>query len=207
LLKGKVSEIIFYQAKKVLEKRRLIMRRLIPLFLMLFVASPVFAGTLAGVTMPDTAQVNGKSLVLNGMGVRKKLFIKVYVAGLYLPAKETSSDKILAGDTERRMVMDFLMEVEKRKICNAWQDGLQNNSPDKAAALKGSFDTLCTYMEDMEGGHNMSITYVPGQGTSVSVNGKVKGTIPGKDFADAMFACWIGYRPPNPDLKTGLLGG
>jgi hypothetical protein len=103
--------------------------------------------------------------------------------------------------------MDFLMEVEKKKICNAWHEGLQNNSPDKAASLKGSFDTLCTYMEDMEKGSKMSFTYVPGQGTSVSVNGKAKGTIAGKDFGDAMFACWIGYRPPNADLKKGLLGG
>jgi len=41
----------------------------------------------------------------------------------------------------------------------------------------------------------------------VDVNGAVKGTIAGDDFARALFAIWLGARPPNAELKTGLLGG
>jgi hypothetical protein len=41
----------------------------------------------------------------------------------------------------------------------------------------------------------------------VCVNGAVKGTIAGDDFARALFAIWLGARPPNAELKTGLLGG
>ena len=183
------------------------MLRIFYLFLILILAAPVAAGTLADVTMPDTISVNGKSLVLNGMGLRKKAIIKVYVAGLYLPAKESSAEKILASDTERNLSMEFVREVDKEKICKAWHDGLESNSPTKAAALKGNFDTLCGYMENMDEGGKIGFTYVPGQGTAISVNGSQKGTIPGKDFADAMFACWIGSNPPGADLKTGLLGG
>ena len=62
-----------------------------PALLALFLALPAAAGTLAGVTLPDKADVDGKSLVLNGMGLRKKLVIKVYVGGLYLPQKEKSA--------------------------------------------------------------------------------------------------------------------
>lgn len=175
-------------------------------FLFLF-ASPVSAGTLEGVTMPDTMQVGGKSLVLNGMGLRKKFVVKVYVAGLYLPAKMTSSEKVLSGDTERGLVMEFKYDVEKAKMCKAWYDGLKNNSPDKEAALKAQFDTLCTYMADMGEGDKMTFTYVPGQGTTVNIRGKDKGTIAGKEFADAMFACWIGPNPPGAEFKQGLMGG
>ncbi|MCC7343352.1 MAG: chalcone isomerase family protein [Deltaproteobacteria bacterium] len=175
-------------------------------FLFLF-ASPAGAATLEGVTMPDTMQVGGKSLVLNGMGVRKKFVVKVYVAGLYLPSKMNSSEKVLAGDTERGLDMHFLHDVEKAKMCKAWYDGLKNNSPAKEAALKAQFDTLCSYMSDMAEGDKMTFTYVPGQGTTVSVRGKEKGTIAGKDFADAMFSCWIGPNPPGADFKQGLLGG
>ena len=42
------------------------------------------AAELAGVTMPDTDTVEGKTLKLNGLGLRKKMVFKVYVAGLYL---------------------------------------------------------------------------------------------------------------------------
>ncbi len=49
--------------------------------------------------MPDTAQVNGQQLVLNGLALRKKLFVKVYVAGLYLRAKRRDAAAILAADS------------------------------------------------------------------------------------------------------------
>lgn len=181
------------------------MRRFLLLVLMLLMASPVFAGTLADVTLPDSVQVNGKSLVLNGMGLRRKI-VKVYVAGLYLPAKESSAQKILSSDTERELTMQFVRDVDKASICNAWHEGLKNNTPSKAAALKGDFDTLCNYMADMKSGSKMGFSYTPGQGTTVSIDGASRGTIAGKDFADAMFGCWIGPNPPGADFKNGLLG-
>jgi hypothetical protein len=184
-----------------------VMRKFLIFACLFLFASPVSAGTLEGVTMPDTMQVGGKTLVLNGMGLRKKFVVKVYVAGLYLPAKMNSSEKILAGDTERGLTMHFIYDVEKAKMCKAWYDGLKNNNPDKEAALKGQFDTLCSYMADMEEGEKITITYAPGQGTTVMVNGNTKGTIAGKEFADAMFACWIGPKPPGAAFKQGLLGG
>ena len=45
------------------------------------------------------------------------------------------------------------------------------------------------------------------RGMQVEVNGTVKGTITGDDFATAFLAIWLGPHPPNPGLKSGLLGG
>jgi hypothetical protein len=53
----------------------------------------------------------------------------------------------------------------------------------------------------------MAFTYVPGEGTTVEVKGEEKGTIEGKEFADALFASWIGEHPATGKLKKGLLGG
>src|SRR4030095_8481119 len=131
------------------------MRSMLALVFILIFGSVAQAATLEGVTLPDTDTVGGKSVVLNGIGLRKKAFIKVYVAGLYLPAKETSSEKVLSGDTERKVVMQFVRGVEKYKVCEAWHDGLGNNSPRKAKALSGNFDTLCTYMQDMKTGNQL----------------------------------------------------
>jgi hypothetical protein len=41
----------------------------------------------------------------------------------------------------------------------------------------------------------------------VDVNGTVQGTITGDDFATAFLSIWLGAHPPNPGLKSGLLGG
>jgi len=177
------------------------------LLLALAAAPPAAAGVLAGVEMPDTATVGGEKLVLNGMGLRKKLFIKVYVAGLYLPAKQSDGKKVLAADTPRRTVMHFLYGVDREKICDAWEDALEGNVSRPSAELVAQFDTLCSWMEDMEKGQRMTYTYEPGEGTTVEVAGKTKGTIGGKAFADALWSAWIGAEPATTDLRDGMLGG
>jgi len=45
-----------------------------------------YAVEVAGAKIEDTVSVSNQNLVLNGAGIRKKLFIKVYVGALYLPA-------------------------------------------------------------------------------------------------------------------------
>jgi hypothetical protein len=56
------------------------------------------------------------------------------------------------------------------------------------------------------GAATLVFTYVPSKGTEVEVRGAVKGVIAGADFARALLGIWIGPSPPNPGLKTGLLG-
>jgi hypothetical protein len=180
---------------------------LLSLVLFVATATPVGAAELAGVTLPDSVSVSGKNLVLNGMGLRKKAMMKVYVAGLYLTQKMQGTKTIIASDTERRMVLSFLRDVGKGKICNAWNEGLENNSSNVTEELKKKFATLCGYMENTGNGGKLVFTYVPGTGTLVEANGGNKGTIAGKDFADALFRCWIGANPPSEDFKAGLVAG
>ncbi len=180
---------------------------LIGLTLLLLFVTPIFAGTLAGITLPDSLKINDQTLVLNGMALRKKVVFKVYVAGLYLPAKEKNSETILAADKTRCTVMHFVRSVDAGKISEAWFEGLQANTPNYAPELKKQFDVLATLMEDVKEGDKLVFTYHPGKGTEVKVKGVVKGTLGDKAFADALFACWIGKKPgPGESFKNGLLG-
>ncbi len=184
------------------------MRRLPIALFVLLLATSAIAGTLAGVTLPDQVEVNGQKLVLNGMGLRTKLIIKVYVGGLYLPQKEKSAEKVLAADTPRRMVLHFIYDVSKDQMCEAWNDGLEDNTPKASAEVKKNFATLCGWMDGVGKGQKLVLTYLPGEGTQVEVGGKVKGTLPGKPTADAILATWIGPDPaPGKDFKKAVLGG
>jgi hypothetical protein len=170
-------------------------------------ASSLLAGKLKGITMEDTIEIDGQKLVLNGMALRKKIFWKVYVAGLYLPAKEKSGEKILKEDTARRTVMHFMRNVPAGKINDAWMEGLEDNTPNASAELKEKFKKLCSYMENLKENDLLAFTYIPGKGTTVEVKGNNKGVFEGKDFADALFACWIGPEPgPGEGFKEDLLG-
>jgi hypothetical protein len=164
--------------------------------------------TLSGVAMPRQFQVQGQDLVLNGMALRKKSIFKVYVAGLYLPSKSSDADQILAQDGPRHLRMQFLRGVGAEKMCEAWNDGLEANTPDASAALKAQFATLCSWMEDVEKGEQFVFTYLPDEGTRVEVRASAKGTLEGKEFADALFKAWIGPKPgPGEGFKRDLLGG
>ena len=169
--------------------------------------APAGAGTLAGVALPDKVDVGGQALVLNGIGLRKKFFVKVYVGGLYLPAKERSPAKVLAADAPRRMTFAFVYSVSASQMCDAWEEGLADNTPAAGPEVKAGFKTLCAAMEDIPKGHEMVLTYLPGQGTRVEVNGKTKATLPGKPTSDAILATWIGAHPgPGNDFKQAVLG-
>jgi hypothetical protein len=184
------------------------MKKTLILVLAVILAVPLaaWAGELYDVELADAITVGDHSLVLNGMGLRKKAFIKVYVGGLYLAEKSSDPAAILGADSPRRVVMAFKFDVGADKMCGAWEEGLDRNSPGASAEVAAQFDTLCSYMDDLEKGDQMIATYIPGVGTEIEMKGASKGTIAGKPFADALFACWLGPEPPSDDLKEGMLG-
>ncbi|HNX51230.1 MAG TPA: chalcone isomerase family protein [Thermoanaerobaculaceae bacterium] len=173
----------------------------------LLMTSMAFGTELAGVTLPDTAQVGSASLKLNGAGIRKKLFIKVYVGGLYLPAPTSSPAAILGADETRRMVMHFVYkEVDAAKVTEAFREGFANNSAASLGALQARLDAFCALWPAMHAGDLAEMTYVPGTGTTLVINDKNLGVTAGKDFADALFLVWLGDKPADAGLKEGLLG-
>lgn len=181
--------------------------------LLLAIALGVFlqAKQLEGVSLPDQVTVGQAALTLNGMGVRIKkvafIKVKVYVAGLYLPKPASDPAQILAADEPKQLVMQFLYkEVEKEKLTEAWTEGFQKNSGAQMAALKDRLERFNALWTDMRTGDKALLTYIPGTGTKVEIKGKEAGVIEGKDFAQALFAVWLGQNPPNEELKAGLLG-
>jgi len=182
------------------------MRRVLLTLAAIVLSVPGFAGSLVGVTLPDSVSVNGKDLVLNGMGLRKKAIFKVYVGALYLPAKSGDADAVIKLDEPKRMVMHFVRDVGRDKIAEGWKEGFANNSPASLVMLQQRLDEFAGLWADMADGDEAQMTYVPGTGLKLEIRGKEVGLIQGKQFADAVVACWLGPHPPSEDLKTGVLG-
>ena len=98
-------------------------------------ASPAAAGTLQGVTFPDTATVGGKTVQLDGMGVRVAfVFVKVYVAGLYLEQKTGDAQAAVQTDEAKRMVLQFLREVTHDEMVDAMNEGFAHTASAALAA-------------------------------------------------------------------------
>jgi hypothetical protein len=173
----------------------------------LLLAAPALqAGELAGVKLPDTMSVGGKTLKLNGLGLRKKAVFKVYVGGLYLEAASKDAGAILSADAPKAMTMHFLRSIEKAKLVEAYTEGFENNAKAKAAAQKANVDKFLGLVTDVKEGSEFTVVYAPGAGTTVLRDGKEAGKFEGKDFADVVFALWLGPKPPSADLQKGMLG-
>jgi hypothetical protein len=166
------------------------------------------AATVKGVEFPDAATIGGKECRLNGVGVRTKFVVSVYLGALYLATPSADAAAAMAADEPKRTVMHFLhSKVEAEKIREAWREGFENNA---GAALPGLKDRLERFAgwfgEDLLKGEQIVLTYVPGQGTEVAVKGSVRGVIEGADFMQALWSVWLGVKPVDAGLKKGMLG-
>src|SRR5262245_8730126 len=127
------------------------------------VAGPALAKELAGVSLPETANVEGRTLHLNGMGVRTKFFFKVYVAGLYLEKPARSGDLAATSEQAKRMELRMLRDVERAKITEAIGEGFQKNSRAQLPSLKARLDRFSAMIPNLRAGDRVVFTYLPGK--------------------------------------------
>lgn len=165
------------------------------------------AKTCGGVTMPNSVTVDGTELTLNGMGLREATIfsVDVYAAGMYLENKSSSGSEVAGSDQKKRLVMEFVRGVERKKIVDAYKESFSQTA--KGKDLDQKVDKVLGWMSSVKEGDVQTYTYIPGEGLTYQINDETKGTIEGADFAEAFFKIWFGSNPPNAGLKTGLLGG
>jgi hypothetical protein len=162
-----------------------------------------------GVGFEDQVGVDGGALALNGLGLRLATIfkVKVYVAALYLAKTSTDPNAILEANTPSELILHFVRDVDAKDIRGAWSEGFEKNAGDQLPALQPRIGILNGWMADVKSGQRLIFIHKPGTGIEVNVNGAPKGIIKGDDFARAFLSIWLGAKPPNPEVKSGLLGG
>ncbi len=173
--------------------------------LMILIAAPLVAKEREGVVAQPTITAYGKTLNLMGMGLRKKLWFKVYLASFYLEQPTEDPAQAIASDQVKRVEMHMLRDLERGKITEAVEAGFEKNSGPQMPQLRSRLDAFLKAIPDLHGGESITVTYLPGQGTLVKAGGGEEITIPGKDFADALFSVWLGKHPVDDELRDEML--
>jgi hypothetical protein len=179
---------------------------LVGLSLLLAAPASSYAAEHYGVTLSDDASVAGKAVKLNGVGLRSVLFIKVYVLGFWTETPATTTEAALASGAWK-VQLHMLRGLEPEKITDGIQEGFSKNSAAQIGALQERLDTFKTFFSKVGKGDVIELSWEPGKGTVARLNGAEKGSISGKDFADALLKVWIGADPVQDDIKAGMLGG
>jgi hypothetical protein len=165
------------------------------------------AAEIEGVFFADRHRAGETTLVLNGVGLlRYRLFIKAYVAALYL-GEGVRPEEVLA-DVPKRLEIEYFWSIAGPDFGKAAEKILADNFPASVlSSLQSRLERLHALYQDVKPGDRYALTYVPGVGTELTLNDTPLGTIEGADFASAYFAIWLGREPLNDALKAQLLKG
>jgi len=163
------------------------------------------AKEIEGVRFADRYDAHGAALALNCVGLlRYMVFIKGYVAALYL-GPGVKADDVL-GDVPKRLEIEYFYPIKAVDFAKATDVGMEPNvDATTKARLQPRIDRLNALYQDVKPHDRYALTYLPGSGTELALNGHVLGTVEGADFAAALFAIWLGPKPIDVSLKSQLM--
>ncbi|MEO6780318.1 MAG: chalcone isomerase family protein, partial [Bradyrhizobium sp.] len=107
-------------------------------------------------------------------------------------------------DEAKRIVVSMLRDVRRERFVKEVETAIMRNSGPAMPTLRARLDLLENALPALKKGNILDFTYLPGAGTLMRCQGREL-TIPGKDFAEALFSTWLGPKPVNATLKRELL--
>lgn len=169
-----------------------------------FLASPLPAATVRDVGFADQIPVGNENISLHGVGLLKwKYLIKVYQVALYKP-ENIPVEKILT-DIPKRLEYYFFVGMKASDFQDTgFQLMAQNVGEKKARSFSAELEKLNSFYRDVSEGQRYTLTYMPGKGLEMALDGEILGTVSGSGFAAAYLSIWLGPEPVSKSLQEGM---
>ena len=165
-------------------------------------ATPAWSAQVASVALPPTETVGGTRLQLVGCSVREKLWMDLYAVSLYLPQDMASVARMTDDQVPKLVRLDVTYDGQvPNGLPSQWRQRLQPQ------VSQQFMQTLESHYNNLRGGDTVQVSYAPGGGTTLSVNGNTIATRPGGDLMNTMMSLWVGANPVSQDIKRDLLRG
>lgn len=159
---------------------------------------------IEGVAFEGAVRAGETHLQLHSVGVLRWYFLEGYVAGLYL-GPDARPEDVLA-DVPKRLELEYFYDLSGSDFGPAaWKVLSRSLDPQTLERVRERADRLAGAYQDVRPGDRYALTYLPGVGTELSLNGEPRITIPGADFAAAYFGIWLGDAPIDDSLRDQLL--
>jgi len=166
------------------------------------------AATEGGVDFADAASLGAVeadgALELCATGLLRVGLLKGYAAALYRESCDAGREPL--DDAGKRLELAYFWSIDGDRFGEAAEKILRRNlEAEDYAALEDRLARLHASYESVEPGDRYALTYVPGRGTALSLNGRTLTTVEGGDFARAYFGIWLGEQPIDEGLRDDLL--
>jgi Chalcone isomerase-like len=167
---------------------------------------PATASKTAGAVFDREIHAGPHRLVLRGAGVLNYLvFIKAYAAAFYL--SETVASKDALTDVPKRLEIEYFHDISAGDFAHATIESIRNNTgAARFERLKPHIAAFNAFYRNVSRGDRYAVTYTPGQGLVLLLNGAPLGAVANEEFAAAFFGIWLGESPLDENLKRRLLG-
>lgn len=161
---------------------------------------------IEGIHFKNSYETEEIRLKIQGTGLLRYLGVfRVYAGALYL--EEGSSIADVLSDKPKRLEVEYLHPIKGEDFGITTNKMIARNTDSQTLKrIRSQIDYHNSLYEDVQPGDRYSLTYIPGKGTELALNGKTKGIIKGADFATALFSMWLGEFPMNEPFKKQLLG-
>jgi hypothetical protein len=165
--------------------------------------------TINNVKLPATLDAEKTTLLLNGGGVRKKAFFKLYVAGLYVEKKTKNAESVVNDDKPMAVRLQITSSmINSDNMSEAINEGFEKSLKGNTAPLKKEIDAfVATFKKEViKEGDIFDLYYNPAEGVKAYKNNKLQTTIKGLAFKKALFGIWFSSTPVDDNLRVGMLG-
>ncbi len=179
--------------------------------LLVGMASIGFAGggEIAGVKFPGEKQIAGHTLKLNGMALRKALMIvKVFAGGFYLEKPTHDAEEAIESEQVKHLHLHYLTgKATAKKLRAGFIEAMEAaNPPELVEKHRQEINRFASWLDtDMKPGSISESTYIPGQGLTLWVAGKKKGTVQDREFIQMYYRYCVGEKA-DKRLRKGYLG-
>jgi len=163
------------------------------------------AREVSGVEFAERVGAGQTTLRLCGAGLlRWNYILKVYVAALY--RDDCDSRAGILEDVPKRLEISYLRGFGAEQFGDAAEKILERTySEERLAPLRERIERMANAYRSVEEGDRYALTYRPGVGTELALNGDSLVTVRGADFASVYFAIWLGPDPVDEGLREDLL--
>ena len=167
--------------------------------------TPAKTAEIEGVKYSKIYSAEGKNLYLAGVGLLRYWGFKAYTGAFYLEDGVPINDAL--ADTAKRIELEYFRSIKGKDFGPATNKSIAKNVDSNTfERLRSRIDYHNSLYEDVQPGDRYSLTYVPGKGTELALNGESKGVIEGPDFAAAVYSIWLGDKPISKKFKQQILG-
>ncbi len=164
---------------------------------------------ISGVFVDNKLSFDNKEFVLNGAGIREKMWIELYVGSLYVPYKIKSEKELYQLEDYFAMKLDIVSpRITSEVLIDAIESGFKNSAKDKIDLFRDRIDFMKGFFrEEIVVGNTFILYYNPvDKTTTIYKNGLNLGSVEGDDFKEAFFGIWFCDKPASKSLKENMLG-